>query len=181
MSAEACRTADCSGKENIVVVVNGTTQTTQEDAPPDSSGAFGCAIIGSTHPSTHHTAPKPTTTRSTIPTTRRMRANLACVRSIDATGIVDSLPVSCPAAIVTSCSPRDVSRSSQRTSGHRLVVAARSDQNPCGRRQQFSARVEDQRDSCIGQAVDVASTVRLERHQSALKETSEVIRCIGGS
>ena len=180
MSVDTCRTAACSGKENMAVVVNGTTQTTQPDPPADSRGAFGCAVRGATHPSTHHTAPTPTTTRSTIPTTRRMRANLACVRSADATDIIDSLPVSCPAAIVTSRSPRDASRSSQRTSGHRLVAAALFDQKPGRRRKESVAGVEDERDSIISQAVDVASTVRCELNQPALEKTSEVIRRVGG-
>lgn len=99
MSAAGCMTPVCAGSENRACVVKGTTQTTQAEPPEDESGPFE-RVIGSTQPSTHHTAPKPTTTRTSIPTTRRIRATLARVSAmvsrIGGGGLV-------------SCRPADVS------------------------------------------------------------------------
>lgn len=52
--------------------MNGTTQMMHVEASDDGLGA-ACSIAGSAHPSTHHTAPKPTMTSRANATSRRMR------------------------------------------------------------------------------------------------------------
>jgi hypothetical protein len=82
MSAAAVRTPVCAGSENGTDVVKGTTQTTQAEPAEDSRGPLE-RINGSTRPSTHHRAPKLTTTRTNIATPRHIRATLPRASVID--------------------------------------------------------------------------------------------------
>lgn len=79
-SARGWITAAGSGGENVAAAVKGTAHTTHVEPLDDWRGAFA---RGSRQPSTHHTAPKPTTRRTKIATTRRMRYSSTCAKSLD--------------------------------------------------------------------------------------------------
>ena len=70
--------------------MNGTTQTMHVEASEDWLDA-SCPVAGSTHPSTHHTAPKPTTMSSPMATSRRMRRDSSTGQFIYCHGVVMKL------------------------------------------------------------------------------------------